>query len=140
VIPELGLTVEGLRARGGLEDQLGFLVGLGKQAGTLPRGFGIEEARRYFELCRAHLAASREYAPLPYPGRILLLRAEASSPVGSDATLGWARLAQEGVEVRVVPGAHHTLLRAPHVEALADCLRDALATAAGEGPRNEEDL
>ncbi len=140
VIPELGLTAVGLRAQGGLDDQLGFLIKLGKQAGTLPQEFGIEEARRYFELCKAHLAAGRKYSPLPYPGRLLLVRAEASRPVRDDPTLGWARLARSGVEVRVVPGAHHTLLRVPHVEALADCLRDALATAAGEGSRNEEDL
>ena len=49
-----------------------------------------------------------------------------------DPSLGWSGLATGGLEVVEVPGCHYTLLRPPHVEALAGRLAGLLERGAGE--------
>jgi thioesterase domain-containing protein len=43
--------------------------------------------------------------------------------------MGWGRLAKEGVEVKMVPGAHHNMLEQPHVATLAAKLKESLTHA-----------
>jgi thioesterase domain-containing protein/acyl carrier protein len=74
---------------------------------------------------------SRRYVPAAYGGRLTLFRASTVPDVVgtdfSDPCMGWGRLAKGGVEVRPVPGDHGSLLREPHVGALAISLRACLA-------------
>jgi thioesterase domain-containing protein len=102
-----------------------FLAGVGKvfDLSQLP-----ERYRRFLE---AHYRALRDYVPLPYPGRVTLIRARAR-PLFSRQShdLGWGQLALEGVEVRVIPGAHDSILKEPFVRVLADQLRVSLQEAA----------
>jgi thioesterase domain-containing protein/acyl carrier protein len=82
-----------------------------------------------------HAQAIDDYRPQPYAGHLFLIRVRAMSLFRShDPTFGWADLAASGVTVRVIPGAHHTILEHPHVEGLAAALRDALAESRSAHP------
>src|SRR5262249_61894956 len=65
------------------------------------------------------------YAVRPSPGRTPLFRPSASPIVAPPADRGWGRLAAD-VEVRFVPGQHHSMVKEPHVRALARELRTCL--------------
>jgi thioesterase domain-containing protein len=88
-----------------------------------------DHQRRVIEAqCRA-LAA---YTPRAYPGRITLLRTDATPTRRlRHSDLGWGKLAAGGVDVRVIPGWHLSLLHHEHVAGpareLRRCLDDALA-------------
>jgi len=66
-----------------------------------------------------------DFAPKTYSGRISVFRV-LKQPRNriSSWDLGWARLARGGVDVRVISGAHETLLREPHVRVLASELKE----------------
>ncbi|RPH65095.1 MAG: hypothetical protein EHM83_07260, partial [Burkholderiales bacterium] len=80
---------------------------------------------------RRMLAAWNAYRPRPYPGRVLLVRAEGGEHLvgaiqDSDPTFGWAALSGGGVELRSMRCAHNRMLHAPHTAALARILADAI--------------
>ncbi len=57
---------------------------------------------------------------MPYPGRLTLFRAqEQPHPETDQDDLGWSEFALGGVDVRVVPGDHLTMIHEPHVQILA---------------------
>ncbi len=87
-------------------------------------GFDPELADRYLAVWKANLKASHSWAPEPFGGRILLFAAEQGTYAGTmDPTLGWGAVARGGVEVASTPGDHFSLLRPPHVQALAERVR-----------------
>jgi thioesterase domain-containing protein len=62
--------------------------------------------------------------PQPYPGRIVMLFAEESTHRGAhDGRMQWSKVAQQGLEVCIVPGGHSTMTGEPHVRELARALR-----------------
>ena len=70
-----------------------------------------------------------------------LFRAADAAAPHRDPTLGWGEIAAGGVEVQRVPGDHYSMLREPHVNALAGELRARLETAvagASRAPSAEE--
>ncbi len=86
------------------------------------------------ELFKLHVALTGTYAPRAYAQRVTLLKVtELGGRNASDPTWGWSMLAAGGVEVIPVPGEHLTVLRMPHVEALAGALSECLARCAREG-------
>jgi thioesterase domain-containing protein len=66
-----------------------------------------------------------DFEPKTYAGRIAVLRV-VKQPRNSISSkdLGWSRLAQGGVDVRMISGTHETLLREPHVRVLASELKE----------------
>ena len=69
----------------------------------------------------------RERTFPPYPGRVTLFRVQALSLWRSwDPELGWGRIAEAGVEVKRIPGAHFDILEQPHVSGLAAELKASL--------------
>ncbi|HEX8822627.1 MAG TPA: amino acid adenylation domain-containing protein, partial [Archangium sp.] len=94
-----------------------------REARLLPPGTGVEELRALLEVARANLRAVARYNPSPYEGRVVLFRArDARRGAEVEPTHGWARLVSSGLSVEDVPGDHHGVLRAPHVDALAERL------------------
>jgi thioesterase domain-containing protein len=93
---------------------------------------GAERSARLWGVLRANLLASARHQPQPYPGRVTLFRARASADRG-DRAMGWDRWAS-GVKVIDVPGDHATMLKEPHVNKLANLLRDAIGSGEA-GPR-----
>ncbi|HEX7239284.1 MAG TPA: alpha/beta fold hydrolase, partial [Longimicrobiaceae bacterium] len=87
------------------------------------------EVPRRLAVYRATSRAVAEYGAAPYPGRITVLRAS-HGPPGDDPRLRWSRLSTEPLEVRTVPGTHHSIVREPGVRALADALLEPLRASA----------
>ncbi len=74
----------------------------------------------------ANAQAASRYVPQPYPNRITLFRAaEQSDAIEQDPTLGWSTLASD-IQLHQVPGNHLSLLKQPHVQTLAQQLRQYL--------------
>jgi thioesterase domain-containing protein len=126
---DLGLTAADLA---GLDDaaQLARVVERAAAAGRLPADFPAARAAGMFRVFKSNMRAARAFRQRPYPGAVTLFRAAASDrfdparPAG-----GWEGLAA-AVEVVAVPGDHHTMVRPPHVAALAAALRQALDRSA----------
>jgi non-ribosomal peptide synthetase component F/thioesterase domain-containing protein len=73
-------------------------------------------------------AVGQNYVPKPYPGRLLLFRAEGrTAEYGDDLTLGWSDIARDGVVVHQVPGGHLSILRKPQVDCLIEQLTPYLS-------------
>ena len=75
------------------------------------------------------------YEPSPYPGRLLLIRAEVRDympgVVADDRSMGWGRLIGQGVDIVSLQEARHEeMLDARHSRALAALLDDAMARSA----------
>jgi len=70
------------------------------------------------------------YEALPYPGRVTLFRSRSSPLFHSfEHDLGWARIAQGGLEIKNVPGNHVSIMQEPYVRQLANCFRASLSEA-----------
>ncbi len=89
-----------------------------------------------FKTTRARGQAMADYVATPYAGRITLLRAESGilEMYDYDTTLGWGRIANQGVDVRIIPGNHTVMLRKPYVETLARQLRQCLDAVSPQRP------
>lgn len=75
-------------------------------------------------------AVGRAYTPKQYPGRVLLLRAEGrTAEYGNNISLGWEQVVQKGVDVRIVPGDHLSLMDDPNVKVLAEQLNTYMTEA-----------
>ncbi|MBP6392027.1 MAG: amino acid adenylation domain-containing protein [Flavobacteriales bacterium] len=94
----------------------------------LNRGELLPAKVRHFHIIDTYGKATRAYRAPMYPGRITLIRAN-GSPGAKD--MGWGRLAQGGVEVRPVQGDHYSVIKEPHVRALANELRASIDRAMG---------
>jgi thioesterase domain-containing protein len=97
-----------------------------------------EEQRKLWDI---HLRASSNYHPRPYAGHITVIRTRFHPFLCSfDPTFGWAEIAHGGVTVKIVPGAHESVLDelyAPDAAAALDeCLRvqDGRADLSMKGP------
>jgi len=120
---------------GGSASGLDGVVERAKAEGLLPPEIRDAEVRRLLEVLRSNLKALRGYLPGIYPGRVTLFRAADATAHHRDPTLGWGEIAAGGVEVHQVPGDHYSMLREPHVHALAGELRARLQAAVAGASR-----
>jgi amino acid adenylation domain-containing protein len=75
----------------------------------------------------SHLAASARYHPQSYPGHITLFRTRIYPVFCSfDPSFGWREFAPGGVAVKIISGAHESILDEPHVRQLAKELEASL--------------
>ena len=124
---QLGLT-RGLRRLSQLppQKQLAFVLRQAKAASLVLQETEFKQFQQQFRLYRAHLHAIDQYRPDPYPRPLTLVRAgDAVARGQGDPHLGWDRLAA-AVDLRVVPGSHHSMLREPHVRELGRVLQSVL--------------
>jgi thioesterase domain-containing protein len=97
---------------------------------------GVEVPESFRGIWEANYRAEMAYRPGPYAGRLTLLRARVQPLLGPhEPTLGWGALARGGVDIRRVPGNHVTLLKEPHLKALAEQLQKALASGEPDAGR-----
>jgi amino acid adenylation domain-containing protein len=108
-----------------LEDTPGAGASLPPQA--------LAELRALWRVFSLNLRASHAYQPGHYPGPLVLLRAAEGPREGLEEDLGWGALAS-GVEVHEVPGDHFSLIAPPHVEQVAERLRELLERAREGNP------
>lgn len=96
--------------------------------GFMKRLRAIRHTMRILRVDRANQQAFRNYRPQPYSGRIVhFLVSEPSSKSSADSRMKWKNYAQSGMEVHTVSSDHYSMLREPHVRALAETLNDYLA-------------
>lgn len=92
-------------------------------------------------ISQANKQAQRQYKPRVYPGRITLFRAS-EPPCFSfvdmpthedwhrrDPEHGWGSLAGGGLDIRNVPGHHHSMFKEPHLREIAQTLQVCLDEA-----------
>ena len=74
-------------------------------------------------------AANRDYLPLPYDGKIVLMRASVRPPgTDADAAYGWRHIIPN-LKVVDVPANHRDIFIEPNVEAMASAFSAALSAA-----------
>jgi thioesterase domain-containing protein len=93
----------------------------------VPPGASDRQIRRIFEVFMANVEALYSYRPEPYEGgRISLLMAEeAIADRRRDPLDEWRRLSND-LDIVTVPGNHLTMMRPPHVQALARAMVDRM--------------
>jgi thioesterase domain-containing protein len=83
---------------------------------------------KYRELMQIHIRAMQNYSPPCFPGRATLFRVRGQSLFGHHSPdNGWGKLVSGGVDIIVVPGAHHNLFEKRYVRQLAAQLNSSLA-------------
>jgi len=117
VAPLLGVPESDLKQRRG-EDPWAFLA----EKANLPPGVGAATIRRLAEVSKAQLAAMAHYKPSRLEQQAILFRAKRSRRV---AARTWNRVCPR-VVIETVPGDHYSMLREPHVAALAERLSACL--------------
>lgn len=87
---------------------------------------------------RYYWTLSKRYAPQPFAGRVILVRAAQANLFGrgyiQDVHMGWRHLVAGDLETMTMDCAHTGMLKSPHVEQLAEALRPRFVAAA----RDEE--
>jgi amino acid adenylation domain-containing protein len=98
-------------------------------SGLAPAGMRVEDVRPLIRVFKANFQAFWSYAPRPQVHRLVFLRAEERPPWHrlGNLDLDWENLAP--IDVRVVPGSHHTIMHEPNVRALAAQLKACIDTA-----------
>jgi amino acid adenylation domain-containing protein/non-ribosomal peptide synthase protein (TIGR01720 family) len=95
--------------------------------------FGGPQTRRLLRLDDANWRAVLSYQFRPYPGKVALIRSSRTAVRRkNDWHLRWSEYAAGGFEWYVVPGDHRSMLREPHVRALAERVRACLDEACAE--------
>jgi thioesterase domain-containing protein/acyl carrier protein len=117
---DLALDEPGFRQQR-TEDRLARVLDHVRRSGVMPADTDLPGFRRLLDTAAVHLEAVRRYVPGPYGGAVTLLDAEESLGGEQTHVRRWRELAG-GVVRHVVPGNHHTMLRAPNVAALAERL------------------
>jgi amino acid adenylation domain-containing protein len=105
------------------------LVEEARRSGMVEEAFSVAQADRLLQVFRSNMIAQDTYAIRPYRGRLTLLRCTPPEGEPADPTRGWGALAEEGVDVRRVPGTHATLVFEPHAGPVAGILRAAIDDA-----------
>ncbi len=122
----------------GPDQQLPYLwqhaLKLGLIGPDVPMGVARQVIESLKRLFHHHMVLANEYIPRFYPGQITLLRpSDAPVAIATTRDRGWASLAAS-VEVHFVPGQHHSMVKEPHVQALARVLEDCLQRAETNEP------
>jgi thioesterase domain-containing protein/acyl carrier protein len=105
-------------------EQLDYVIEKGREAGVVPADVDLPVMERLYEVFKNNHQALRSYVPNYYRGQAALFKTEERLVADeNDPTLGWGKVV-EVLELQSVPGNHYTIVREPHVKALAERLRD----------------
>lgn len=91
-----------------------------RSAGVLPEDIDLDTLDRIVERFSRNFHALLAYEPQPYSGRVLFLRGTGSAPL--ETAKAWLALFPDDAELVEVAGDHYTLMRPPHVGAVAHAL------------------
>jgi amino acid adenylation domain-containing protein len=96
-------------------------------ADVVPDDLDFPRFERLWSVFRANAAAASAYRPGPCASDLLLVFAEDRPEPAAPEAARWEALTTGTVRVAAVPGDHFTVVREPHVRALAALFADALA-------------
>ncbi|MDZ7967791.1 MAG: amino acid adenylation domain-containing protein [Nostoc sp. DedSLP03] len=129
------------------EEQLKYVLQHLKMVNMLPPNAEITQLKNMVQALKANSLSPINYVPQQiYPGRITLIRASEIPPerltskfseISQDSTWGWSEYSCEPVDIHFVPGNHITMMAEPHVQVLAEqlknCIQQALRRQGGRG-------
>ena len=114
----------------GPEEQLDFVCERAELAHIIPPNTGRQKIGHLWQVFRSNFNALINYVPESFDGQIVLLRTRrGNNETAIDPTLGWSELSPKAVEVHYLPGNHYTMFTSPHVQVLAERLRDCFERA-----------
>ncbi|MDY7091403.1 MAG: amino acid adenylation domain-containing protein [Acidobacteriota bacterium] len=123
---ELGLQIAPEELQETSPESWGDLVWerLQERAPGAAQSLGEATYRRLYRVFVAIRRAAWAYAPEPYAGSLHLFTPRISSrqETEEEELLGWRDLARGGIEHRIVPGSHTTMLSPPQLQVLAQVL------------------
>jgi thioesterase domain-containing protein len=90
--------------------------------------FPVQPSEKTLETKPLEASPPRLYLPQSYPGKITLFRAKHTGINAFDPTNGWEGVADEGLEIYDIHGAHSHIFSEPSVRILSEKLRDCLTT------------
>jgi thioesterase domain-containing protein len=134
----LDLSLEEL-SRLGPDGQLPYLWQHALKLGLIESSVPMQVAHQVLDdlkrIFHHHMVLIDQYVVRPYPSRITLIRpSDAPFPVPTRHDRGWGSLAAD-VDVRFVPGQHHSMVKDPHVQDLARTLDACLHQSEANGRR-----
>jgi thioesterase domain-containing protein/acyl carrier protein len=112
-----------------LQDQLAYMLDRALAENLVPAGMDLDHLHRLFRVFKTNMKALRAYVPGEYAGHVTYVRA-AENDAG-DMSKDWRELALGGVDVHQLPGDHYSILKQPHVDALAQCIERQLQNGDG---------
>jgi len=126
---DLGFTKEHLSSSGDdvrrlpLEGQLAYMLDLAFANKLVPAGMELTDLHRLFRVFKTNREALREYVPGAYAGRVTYFQVVGDSAFDAgDMSKDWHELSPGGMDVYRLPGNHFSILKQPHVDALAECI------------------
>ncbi|HEX5751715.1 MAG TPA: amino acid adenylation domain-containing protein, partial [Archangium sp.] len=113
------------------EELLHVILEEARQANLALPDVGLEQVRALRDVFEANLRASWRYKATAYEGDQLTLLRAAQAAEGQTEDRGWAVLvpASGRLDIHEVPGTHFELLKQPHVQSVAERLRESLERA-----------
>jgi amino acid adenylation domain-containing protein len=124
---DISLSLDDLR-RLSADEQLDYATHRVEIAGLASNGMGKSYLRQFLAIYKAHMQASQSYDPRPYPGPVTIFRTNERG-VDNDLDSDWETLAPGGFKIYKIQGDHLSMIRAPHVQTLANQLIDCLDEA-----------
>ena len=109
------------------EKRLEYIWQVANSVDGRPTELSLRQVKKMYERLSIHVRLVEKYQAKRYPGCLTLFRVQdQNGPEWLGPTLGWDQLVDGGLEVRYVPGDHVTMLSNPHVQVLAQELRQSL--------------
>ena len=116
-----------------IEGKLALLLEHAIASDKVSQDMKLSDFQRLWEVYRANAMAQFDYVPQTVSCKITLLKAgEHSTSRQSESRLGWDKLSPAGADVYLMPGNHYTMMNEPHVQQLAERLRECIGRAIKE--------
>ncbi|MGL5833735.1 MAG: thioesterase domain-containing protein, partial [Waterburya sp.] len=107
------------------DKQLDYLLQRLKNVNIFPPEANLKQLRGLLQVFKANDRAVY-YPQSIYSQQITVFRAEDNHDFGDQPAMGWEQFSSVPVETHLVPGDHITMMNKPHVQTLAEKLRDCL--------------
>ena len=133
LVDRLGLTSFAFPNDQSIDEIITTILQQAQQERKLPSGLNADTIQRFIRVYQTNHTAAGYYRAQPYAGRISLFLTEQSRMTLSEEIAhldegplpdaGWKSIAQDGVDIYLVPGTHMNMLEDPHVQQLATHLK-----------------
>ncbi|MEH2192673.1 MAG: amino acid adenylation domain-containing protein [Nostoc sp.] len=122
------------------EEKLKYLLHYFKMANILPPNAQTTELKNLVQAYKTSCLCLVDYVPKQiYPGKLTIIRAKEDMPEdpnnhlntkdSDDLSLGWSEFCSQPVDINFVLGNHITIMAEPHVQVLAEHLKDSIKKA-----------